>query len=52
MIALDRYIRGTLYSFFSCSLICTMMDERTERYDNLFCCILYLFHDEVLYKKA
>ena len=32
---------GSLYKryfalFFSCSLICTMMDERTERYDNFF----------------
>ena len=34
MIALDHLIRGALYSFFSCSLICTMMDERTERYIN------------------
>ena len=32
---------GSLYKkyfalFFSCSLICTMMDERTERYDKFF----------------
>ena len=32
---------GSLYKkyfalFFSCSLICTMMDERTERYDKIF----------------
>ena len=32
---------GSLYKryftlFFSCSLICAMMDERTERYDKFF----------------
>ena len=44
---------GLLYKryfilFFSCSLICTMMDETTERYDKLFLTFFIYFLHEVL----
>ena len=44
---------GSLYKryftlFFSCSLICAMMDERTERYDKFFPTFFIDFLDEVL----
>ena len=50
MIALDRCLRGTLYSFFSCSLICTIMDERTERYDKFF--LIFFISWMRFYKKS
>ena len=47
MIALYHYMRYFIL-FFSCSLICTMMDERPERYDKFFLTFFLYFLDEIL----